>query len=279
MDKKHLKRMIRKALREDVGQEDLTTNLTVPEDSRCAAELIAKQSGVLSGMAAFRAVFKAAGAKAEDWDTRDDGSRFEAGEVVARFTGRTRPVLTAERTALNFVQHLSGVATKTAAFVEAVEGIDVRICDTRKTIPLFRDLEKEAVVHGGGSNHRHTLHEGILIKENHIEAAGGIEAAVKAVASHVHHLMKIEVEVTNLDEFAQALAAGADVIMLDNMPCDLMSEAVAKAAGTRVLLEASGNVTLENIRQIAETGVDVISIGGLTHSAPAADLSLLITAR
>jgi len=168
------------------------------------------------------------------------------------------------------------VATLTAAFVKAVEGLSVRICDTRKTTPLLRRLEKQAVLDGGGANHRLTLADGILIKENHIAAAGGIAAAIRAVAQSVHHLMRIEVEVTSLSELDEALEAGADAVLLDNMTLDDMRAAAQRVRGRRVLLEASGNVTLERVRAIAETGVNIISAGALTHSAPAVDMSLLI---
>jgi nicotinate-nucleotide pyrophosphorylase (carboxylating) len=177
---------------------------------------------------------------------------------------------------MNFVQHLSGVATLTAKYLAAVEGLNVTICDTRKTTPLLRRLEKRAVVHGGGKNHRHTLFNGVVIKENHIAAAGGIMQAVKSATGGAHHLMKIEVEVTNLKEFDEALEAGADAIMLDNMNMEDMRKAVKKARGKRVVLEASGNATLDRVRPMAETGVDVVSVGALTHSAPCVDMSLLV---
>jgi nicotinate-nucleotide pyrophosphorylase (carboxylating) len=205
-----------------------------------------------------------------------DGARFVSGDRIAGFQGNARAVLTAERTAMNFVQHLSGVATLTSKYVAAVEGLDVRICDTRKTMPMLRVLEKAAVVHGGGANHRHTLFNGILIKENHIAAAGGITEAVHKAGQGIHHLMKIEVEVTSLDEFEEAMTAGVDVIMLDNMNHDDMREAARRCQGTKVLLEGSGNVRVDNVRAMAETGVHIISVGSLTHSAPAVDLSLLI---
>jgi nicotinate-nucleotide pyrophosphorylase (carboxylating) len=188
-------------------------------------------------------------------------------------------VLTAERTALNFVQRLSGVATVTACYVAAVEGLNCQICDTRKTTPLLRHLEKEAVGHGGGANHRYNLADGILIKENHIAAAGGIATAIARARAGAHHLMRVEIEVTNLAELGQALEAGADVVMLDNMDNATMAEAVRinqSDNGGRILLEASGNVNLERVRAMAETGVNLISVGALTHSAPAIDLSLLI---
>ncbi len=271
-----VKRLIAKALEEDIGQEDITTTRTVPADLRCRARLWAKQDGVLSGIEVFRMVFDRLKPQITEWRALPDGERFRHGDDIAAFEGNARAVLTAERTAMNFVQHLSGVATHTARFVGAVEGMNVKICDTRKTTPLLRKLEKEAVVHGGGTNHRHTLFNGVLIKENHITAAGGIRNAVKNVLRGAHHLMKIEVEVTNLDEFEEALEAGADVIMLDNMSTDTMREAVRRAEGRRVILEASGNASLDNVRALAATGVHLISVGALTHSAPCADLSLII---
>jgi nicotinate-nucleotide pyrophosphorylase (carboxylating) len=271
-----LETLVADALAEDLGGEDLTTAATVPPAARCEARLVAKQAGTLSGMAPFRLAFDLAGAEIADWSARFDGECFQPGDLIATFTGRTRAVLTAERTALNYLAHLSGVATRTAEFVAALEGLPCRICDTRKTTPLMRTLEKAAVVHGGGTNHRHTLADGVLLKENHIAAAGGIAAAVAQARRRVHHLMKVEVEVRDLDELDQALDAGAEVIMLDNMDLDTMRAAVARARGRGVVLEASGNATLARVRDIAETGVDLISVGALTHSAPAVDLSLLI---
>lgn len=273
---KSVKRLIAEALEEDIGQEDITTMRTVPADLRCRARLWAKQDGVLSGIEVFRLVFDRMEAEVTEWDALPDGERFRHGDDIATFEGNARAVLTAERTAMNFLQHLSGVATHTARFVAAVEGTNVKICDTRKTTPLMRRLEKMAVVHGGGANHRHTLFNGVLIKENHITAAGGIRSAVERALRGAHHLMKVEVEVTNLDEFEEALDAGADAIMLDNMSIDTMREAVNRAKGRRVVLEASGNASLQNIRALAETGVDLISVGALTHSAPSVDLSLII---
>lgn len=273
---KSLKRLIGEALDEDIGQEDITTNRTVPAEMRCRARLIAKQDGILSGIEVFRMVFDYLKAGITQWDSLSNGERFVKGDVVATFQGNARAILTAERTAMNFVRHLSGVATLTSQFVAAVSGLNVRITDTRKTTPLLRRLEKEAVVHGGGTNHRHTLFNGVVIKENHITTAGGIKAAVQAATHGAHHLMKIEVEVTNLTEFQEALDAGADVVLLDNMSYDDMRKAVEMAKETRVMLEASGNASLENIRAIAETGVHLVSVGAITHSAPVVDLSLMI---
>ena len=275
---KSLRKLVRDALTEDIGQEDVTTNQTVPANARCEARLMAKQDGVLSGIEAFRTVFDSMHAGVKDWGALPPGTRFSNGDEIATFTGNTRAVLTGERTAMNLVQHLSGIATLTAQYVEAVKNLDVRICDTRKTTPLLRRLEKAAVVHGGGTNHRHTLFNGVVIKENHIVAAGGIENAIERAVEGTHHLMKIEVEVTNLDEFAAALKAGTDVIMLDNMSLKDMRKAVEMRGQKNIVLEASGNATIDRVRAMAKTGVDVISVGALTHSAPAADLSLLISA-
>jgi nicotinate-nucleotide pyrophosphorylase (carboxylating) len=273
-----IKRLVLDALEEDIGRGDVTTESTVPEHSRCRARLIAKQNGVLSGIDVFRETFASLRAGVTEWTALENGAHYETQQEIASFEGYTRAVLTGERTALNFVQHLSGVATITSKYVEKVRGFAAQICDTRKTTPLLRKLEKDAVVHGGGSNHRFDLSNGVLIKENHIAAAGGITEAFKKVRNGAHHLMRVEIEVTSLKEFDEAMAAGADVIMLDNMSPAEMRKAVKKANGQRVLIEASGNASLENIRAMAETGVHLISVGALTHSAPAADLSLLIEA-
>lgn len=270
-----LQEAVATALAEDIGHGDLTSRALVAEDARCIATLVAKQDGVLSGMICYREAFVQVGAAQADWRGKSDGDVFTSGEVVAEFTGQTRAVLSGERTALNFVQRLSGIATLTRQFVEALDGLQSRICDTRKTTPLLRFLEKAAVRHGGGANHRFNLTDGILIKENHIAAAGGIAEAISRARIGAHHLMKIEIEVTDLAELAAALEAGADVVMLDNMGLETMAEAV-RLNGGRAVLEASGNVTLDRARAIGETGVDFISCGALTHSAPAVDLSLLI---
>jgi nicotinate-nucleotide pyrophosphorylase (carboxylating) len=212
----------------------------------------------------------------EEWNARFDAERFEKGDLLASFSGQARAVLTGERVALNFLQHLSGVATLTAAFCAEIEGTRARIVDTRKTTPLLRKLERAAVVHGGGTNHRFNLATGVLIKENHIAAAGGLTTAVHRARAAAPHLMKIEVEVRDLIEFDEALHAGADVILLDNMPVVDMAEAVQRAQGRNLVIEASGNMSLERVRAVADTGVDLISIGALTHSTKAIDLSLLV---
>ncbi len=273
---KLLEDLVASALLEDVGHGDVTTNSVVGPELRCRARLFAKQGGVLSGMQPFKLAFGIMQAEMAEWSSLEDGASFAKGDLVASFTGKTRAVLTAERTAMNFVQHLSGVATLTRRFVDELQGLDCRICGTRKTTPMLRLLEKAAIVHGGGATHRHTLFDGVLIKENHVMAAGGIAGAVDRARKHVHHLLRVEVEVRDLDEFGQALAAEADVVMLDNMDNETMAEAVRRAKGRRVVLEASGNASLERVRGMAETGVDFVSVGALTHSAPAIDLTLLI---
>ncbi len=273
---KPIEKLVAAALTEDIGQEDLTTNTTVSPDLRCLARLFAKQDGVLSGIKPFHCAFEIMEAKLRNWSSLEDGAEFKKGDLIASFEGNTQAVLTAERTAMNFVQHLSGVATLTSRFVKAIEGLDCRVCGTRKTTPMMRQLEKAAIVHGGGANHRHTLFNGVLIKENHIMAAGGIQEAVRRAWEGTHHLMRIGIEVRDLDEFDQALAAGADVIMLDNMSNEDMREAVSRARDVKVVIEASGNASLERVRGMAETGVQFVSVGALTHSAPSIDLTLLI---
>jgi len=273
---RNLEALVCASLEEDIGERDITTEACVPAKARCVARLIAKQEGVLSGIEPFRLAFKLAAAEIQDWWSLADGACFKRGDLVAKFRGNARAVLTAERTALNFVQHLSGVATLTARYVAALEGLDCKVCSTRKTTPMMRSLEKAAVVHGGGAEHRYNLFNGILIKENHITAAGSIREAVGRARAGAHHLFRVEVEARTLAEVNEALESGADVILLDNMDLEAMREAVRRAQGRRVVLEASGNATLDRLRGIAETGVQFISAGALTHSAPAVDLSLLI---
>jgi len=268
--------LIRDALIEDVGHGDISTNATVPANARCRARVIAKQNGILSGIDVCKSVFQAIKTDMANWTSHSDGDRLKTGDVVASFEGNTRAVLTGERTALNFAQRLSGIATLTAQFVEIVDGTHARICSTRKTNPLMRMLEKQAVVHGGGTNHRFALYDGILIKENHVVAAGGISEAVKQVRESTHHLLRVEVEVTCLEEVDEVLKTSAEVMLLDNMSLEDMREAAQRAQTKGVMVEASGNISLSTVRAVAETGVDVISVGELTHSAPAFDLSLLI---
>ncbi|MBX6341097.1 MAG: carboxylating nicotinate-nucleotide diphosphorylase [Thermomicrobiaceae bacterium] len=275
------RQLIRLALEEDVGGGDITTQATVPPETRAVGRFLAKAPGVLSGLAVAAAVFAEVDPAVAFRPLARDGDPLVPGAVFAEVAGPARSVLTAERVALNFLQRLSGVATLTARYVEAVRGTRARIIDTRKTTPGMRLLEKAAVRHGGGHNHRVGLSDGILIKDNHLAAIGGpdrIARAVAAARAGAPHTLRVEVEVTSLDELDQALAAGADVVLLDNMSVEEMAEAVRRAAG-RALLEASGGITLETVRAVAETGVDLISVGALTHSAPALDISLELELR
>lgn len=271
-----LRMYIRAILEEDGVENDVTSQATVPPQKTCYVTLKAKQSGILSGISLFQGVMEEAGASPVNWNPIPKGSAFFTGEIIATFEGNARGVLAGERTAMNLIQHLSGIASITAAFVKAIEGCKAKICDTRKTTPLMRRLEKEAVRDGGGANHRFNLSDGVLIKENHIAAAGGISAAVNAARQSIHHLMKIEVEVRDLNELDEALAAGVEAVLLDNMDIPMLKQAVQRATGRGVLLEASGNMSLDRVRAVAQTGVDLISVGALTHSAPIVDMTLLI---
>jgi nicotinate-nucleotide pyrophosphorylase (carboxylating) len=270
-----IEKLIEEALFEDIGPGDITSEAVIPEEASATAEIIAKQDLVLAGALIAREVFR----KIDPWvqftPLAHEGGRVQSGSIIAQVQGRTRMLLAGERVALNLMQHLSGIATTTARFVEALKGSRAEILDTRKTLPGLRALEKYAVRMGGGRNHRFGLYDGILIKDNHIKAAGGIIKAMAGIRKKVHPLLKIEVEVKTLDEVREAMAAGATMILLDNMPPALMKQAVG-IVGERVLVEASGNVTLDNVKAIAETGVDFISSGSLTHSAPAADISMKI---
>jgi len=270
-----IEKLIEEALFEDIGPGDITSEAVIPEEASATAEIIAKQDLVLAGALIAREVFR----KIDPWvqftPLAHEGGRVQSGSIIAQVQGRTRMLLAGERVALNLMQHLSGIATTTARFVDALKGSRAEILDTRKTLPGLRALEKYAVRMGGGRNHRFGLYDGILIKDNHIKAAGGIFKAMAGIRKKVHPLLKIEVEVKTLDEVREAMAAGATMILLDNMPPALMKQAVG-IVGERVLVEASGNVTLDNVKAIAETGVDFISSGSLTHSAPAADISMKI---
>lgn len=267
--------LVELALAEDIGPGDLTSAL-IPSDHRGRAVLLAKTPLVFSGTEVFETVFGKVDPLVQVHFHHGDGARLEPGTEVAEVTGPTRSLLIGERTALNFVQRLSGVATLARAAADAVSGTSARVVDTRKTTPGFRVLEKAAVAHGGAANHRFGLFDGVLIKDNHVDAMGGIGPAVAAARRVAHHLVKIEVEVRNLTEFEAALQAGADVVLLDNMDDATLRSAVKKnrASARPALLEASGGVTLERLPELAATGVDLISMGALTHSAPAADLSL-----
>lgn len=267
------------ALAEDIGTGDITTLATVPSTAQATGVLLAKDAGVISGIDVARFIFARVDQAIAFEAFVSDGDSVSAGTGLARVSGPARSILTAERTALNLIQRLSGVASTTARYVAETAGTASRIVDTRKTTPGLRLLEKQAVAHGGGRNHRFGLADGVLIKDNHLAAIGGSCRVTRAIASareRAPHTLRIEIEVTTLDELAEALAAGADIVLLDNMGTPDMAIAVERrdAGGHRTLLEASGGITLERIREIAATGVDFISVGALTHSAPALDISL-----
>ncbi|TCT09273.1 nicotinate-nucleotide pyrophosphorylase [carboxylating] [Tepidamorphus gemmatus] len=262
------------ALAEDFGLAgDITTAATIPAGAMARGVIAARQPGVVAGLAVAAEAFAQVDPAILFEPVHADGTLIEAGTVVARLEGPARGMLGAERVALNFLGLLSGVATLTRRFVDAVEGTGARIVCTRKTVPGLRALQKYAVRAGGGHNHRFGLYDAVLIKDNHIAAAGGVAAAVGAAKRHVGHMVRIEVEVTDLDELDAALGAGADVVLLDNMDLAMLAEAVGRCRG-RAVTEASGGVTLDTVRSIAATGVDLVSVGALTHSAPVLDLGL-----
>ncbi|MFO7983982.1 MAG: carboxylating nicotinate-nucleotide diphosphorylase [Desulfuromonadales bacterium] len=267
-------RIIRTALEEDIGLGDITTEATVAKGVTARAELVAKEDFVLAGIDVVRRVFTALDPGVAFEKLLEDGQSVSRGDVVAWIKGDAAILLQAERVALNLLQRMSGIATMTALFAEAIEGTGTIIVDTRKTVPGLRVLDKYAVRSGGGRNHRVGLFDGVLIKENHVAAAGGIVEAIDRARSGVSHIQKIEIETRNLDEVRQALDAGADVLLLDNMDLDTLRKAVELCAG-KALTEASGGVNLETVRDIAETGVDFISVGALTHSVRAIDISML----
>lgn len=265
-------KIIEDALKEDSIYCDITTSAIVSPTSKCTVDLISKEEGIIAGLPVFQRVFSILG----DVDIQfsvTDGDRVEAGQTIGNIKGSTNNILTGERIALNLLQRMSGIATITNKAVESVKGTNTKILDTRKTTPNLRILEKYAVVVGGGHNHRFSLSDGVLIKDNHIDAAGGIKEAVNKVRSNVSFVRKIEVEVENLDEVKEALEARADIIMLDNMGTETMADAV-KLINNKSITEASGNMSLDNIREVAETGVDYISLGMLTHSVKALDISM-----
>ena len=271
-----VERLIRLALEEDVGRGDATTRATIPVNQAAHGKITAKADVVLAGLPIIGMVLAQTDKTAEVRLLGQEGSQVSVGTVVAEVWGQAAGLLTAERTLLNFLQHLSGVATLTRKFVEAVAGTRCTIIDTRKTLPGLRLLDKYAVVQGGGRNHRLGLDDGVLIKDNHIAVCGGVGAAVRQARSQASTWLRIEVECTTLTEVQEALNAQADIILLDNMTTARMTEAVQLIRG-RALVEASGNISLARVREVAETGVDFISVGVLTHSTPAADLSMSVT--
>jgi len=269
-----LERVAFAALAEDLGDGDVTTEATVDADATGSAELVVRESGVVCGLAVAEAVFRAVDSELRFERLVEEGASVAAGTAVARVAGAERAILTGERTALNFLARLSGIATLTRRYVDAVEGTGAAILDTRKTTPGLRALEKHAVATGGGRNHRFGLDDGVLVKDNHLHAAGSVASAVERLRAATP--LPIEVECDTLEQVSEALAAGAEAILLDNMSPDQLRSAVALARG-HARLEASGGVTLENVRAVAETGVDEISVGALTHSARSLDVSLELT--
>lgn len=266
--------LVVRALREDLGRGDVTSEACVPAELEGAANLVARQRLVVCGLPIIVQTFREVDPRVRVELHGSDGDLLERGAVVARVSGPARSILMGERVALNFAQRLSGIATKTRAFVDALpRGSKTRITDTRKTTPGLRAVERWAVRCGGGHNHRDDLSSAVLIKDNHIAACGGVRIAIERARAHAPHTSRVECEVDRMEQLHEALAAGADIVLLDNFDDDMLKEAVAITGG-RAILEVSGGVTLERIPKIAAAGVDVISAGGLTHSAPAADLAL-----
>ncbi len=267
-----IKKAVREALKEDIGRGDVTTEILFPKKINTRAVIQAKQEGIIAGLQVVRTVFKQVDPRLRCRPAVRDGERVKPGAAIASLSGDGRSILMGERVALNFLQHLSGIATLTARFVKAAEGTQAKILDTRKTMPGLRMLEKYAVRIGGGRNHRMNLSERILIKDNHIALAGDLGKIVRLAKKKAGRL-KVEVEVTDLSEIQEAVSGGAEIILLDNMTVSQLKQAVTQIKG-RALIEASGGIHIGNVREIASTGVDFISIGALTHSAPALDFSL-----
>lgn len=265
--------IIERALKEDINYLDVSSDYLLPEDQRNEAYFVAKADGVLCGLDVALRTFELLDDSFSAKIYKHDGEKIAAGDVIAEFSGKTVLLLKGERTALNLLQHMSGIATATARAVELVRGTNAQITDTRKTLPGMRALQKYAVVCGGGKNHRFNLSDGAMLKDNHIDAGGGIAKTVAALRGKLGHMVKIEVETRDLDEVREAVEAGADIIMLDNMSNDAMREAV-QIIGGRAKTEASGGITLENLAEVAKTGVDIISLGALTHSVHAFDISM-----
>jgi nicotinate-nucleotide pyrophosphorylase (carboxylating) len=266
--------IVRAALWEDLGRAgDLTSDAIIPADARATVQLVSREQGVIAGTDCARLAWELVDPRIEVRDLLPDGSRVQPGTVIGTASGPARGLLTGERVALNFLGHLSGVATGTATIADAIAHTRARVADTRKTIPGLRALQKHAVVAGGGSNHRFGLDDAVLVKDNHIAVAGGVTAAVEAARAHVGHLVKIEVEVDSLDQLRELLPLGADAVLLDNMTPDQLREAVAIVGG-RMITEASGRITPATAVPLAEAGVDLISVGWLTHSARVLDIGL-----
>ncbi|AVQ18973.1 carboxylating nicotinate-nucleotide diphosphorylase [Fusobacterium mortiferum] len=272
-DKINVDNLILMALREDVSNEDITTNSIISEKREGKVQLICKEDGILAGIEVFKRVFQLLDENIKFSIQKKDGEKIKNKELIGEIYGDVRAILTGERTALNYLQHMSGIATYTNNMVELLKGSNIKLLDTRKTTPNMRIFDKYSVKIGGGYNHRYNLSDGILIKDNHIDAAGSITKAIKLAKEYAPFVRKIEVEVENLDMVAEALEAGVDIIMLDNMSPELMRTAVKLIAG-RAETECSGNISKESIEKIKDTGVDYISSGALTHSAPILDFSL-----
>jgi nicotinate-nucleotide pyrophosphorylase (carboxylating) len=270
--------VIKNALSEDIGNGDITTSAIIPEGHSSMAVLVAKEDFILAGIPFAERTFKLIDSSLKFRVKKRDGSKVRNGASLAEISGDTASLMKAERVALNLLQRLSGIATVTRSFVERVKGLSVKIVDTRKTTPGLRIFEKYAVRVGGGYNHRFGLFDGLLIKDNHIAASGGLKKAVNLARLNTHHLMKIEAEVKSIKEVKEALSAGVDILMLDNMSIEKMKRAVEIIRSTRPdkLIEASGNIGIEDVRAVAFTGVDLISIGAITHSAGSADISMRI---
>ncbi|KUG04991.1 quinolinate phosphoribosyltransferase [hydrocarbon metagenome] len=272
MYKREIQELIYSALKEDIGHQDMTTAYLIPEEQLSTGRFLAKTAGVVAGIEISQTVFNAIDPSISFEIIKSDGERIEVGDTIAVVKGKTASLLTGERLALNFLQRLSGIATKTSGMVEAIKYYKAEIVDTRKTTPGLRVLEKYAVRVGGGRNHRFGLYDGIMIKDNHIKSAGGITKAIITLRQKVPHTLKIEVEVEDLKQLQEALDAGADIIMLDNMSIEDMKNAVDITAG-KALLEASGGINESNIVEVARTGVDFISTGAITHSVSSLDIS------
>lgn len=275
LNKTYIDNIINTALAEDINYIDVTTDNLLDDSHKSNAYFVAKDDGVLCGIDIAVRVFELVGGNVEAEILLNDGTAVKKGDIIANLKGSTKTLLKGERTALNILQHMSGIATATNKCVKLVEGSNARITDTRKTLPGLRPLQKYAVTVGGGRNHRYNLSDGAMLKDNHIDAYGSIKAAVNALREKAGHMLKVEVEVRNFDELQEALDCGCEIIMLDNMSLSDMTKAVEITNG-RAKLEASGNITLENISEVAKTGVDIISLGALTHSVKCFDISMKI---
>lgn len=273
LNKFYIDSLIKTAIEEDINYIDVSADMLIPAEQRNDSYFVAKDDGILCGLDCAMRVFTLLDDTFTFTAHKKDGDKIKKGDVIVEFNGKTRELLKGERTALNIIQHMSGIATATNRAVELCKGTKASVADTRKTLPGLRALQKYAVHCGGGKNHRFNLSDGAMLKDNHIDACGGIVPATQMLRSKLGHMVKIEVETRDFDEVRQAVKAGADVIMLDNMNCEQMAEAV-KIIDGKATSEASGNITLENIAEVAKTGVDIISLGALTHSVKAFDISM-----